>query len=157
MLLRELVPVLQLAVGPVILISGVGLVLLSITNRYGRVIDRAREISAHKRQTEGAEREHFQAQRQILVRRARLVRLAIAFASLSLLLAALLIITLFLLALLNVEAARLIVGLFIGGMVCLVVSLVVFLMDINISLAAFQLEARHSSEPRPPVSSGTAS
>jgi hypothetical protein len=40
--LTELIPVLQMAIGPVILISGVGLLLLSMTNRLGRVIDRAR-------------------------------------------------------------------------------------------------------------------
>jgi hypothetical protein len=40
--LVQLVPTLQLAVGPVILISGVGLLLLSFTNRLGRLIDRAR-------------------------------------------------------------------------------------------------------------------
>ncbi len=143
MLLQQLVPVLQLSVGPVIVISGVGLVLLSMTNRYGRVIDRGREISAQKRQAEGPERTHFHAQLQILVRRARLVRLAIALASLSLLFAAVLVVTLFLIALLNVEAALLIIGLFVGCMACLVASLVVFLLDINISLRAFELEARH--------------
>ena len=40
--LTELIPILQIAVGPVILISGVGLLLLSMTNRLGRAIDRAR-------------------------------------------------------------------------------------------------------------------
>ena len=40
----ELIPVLQTAIGPVILISGVGLLLLTMTNRLGRVIDRARWI-----------------------------------------------------------------------------------------------------------------
>ena len=39
---RDLIPILQVAIGPVILISGVGLLLLSMTNRLGRVIDRAR-------------------------------------------------------------------------------------------------------------------
>ena len=36
----QLIPVLQTAIGPMILISGVGLLLLSMTNRLGRVIDR---------------------------------------------------------------------------------------------------------------------
>ena len=40
--LTELIPILQIAIGPVILISGVGLLLLSMTNRLGRAIDRAR-------------------------------------------------------------------------------------------------------------------
>ncbi|MFN9975717.1 MAG: DUF2721 domain-containing protein, partial [Phycisphaerae bacterium] len=31
----DLIPVLQVAIGPVILISGVGLLLLSMTNRLG--------------------------------------------------------------------------------------------------------------------------
>jgi hypothetical protein len=35
-----MIPVLQVAIGPVILISGVGLLLLTLTNRYGRTIDR---------------------------------------------------------------------------------------------------------------------
>ena len=37
--LHELIPVLQVAIGPVILISGVGLLLLTLTNRFGRIID----------------------------------------------------------------------------------------------------------------------
>ena len=41
MSLKDLLPVLQVAIGPVILISGVGLLLLSMTNRLGRTIDRA--------------------------------------------------------------------------------------------------------------------
>jgi len=43
---EELIPVLQTAIGPVILISGIGLLLLTMTNRLGRVIDRARGLSA---------------------------------------------------------------------------------------------------------------
>ena len=42
--LSELVPILQIAIGPAILISGVGLLLLSMTNRLGRVIDRALQL-----------------------------------------------------------------------------------------------------------------
>lgn len=38
----ELVPVQQVAIGPVILISGIGLLLLTVTNRFGRILDRSR-------------------------------------------------------------------------------------------------------------------
>ncbi|WP_345111750.1 DUF2721 domain-containing protein [Candidatus Villigracilis vicinus] len=47
--IQELIPVLQTAIGPVILISGVGLLLLSMTNRLSRVIDRARNLLAISR------------------------------------------------------------------------------------------------------------
>ena len=40
--IQQIVPELRDAIGPVILISGVGLLLLTMTNRLGRAIDRAR-------------------------------------------------------------------------------------------------------------------
>ena len=43
--LAEIIPVLQVSIGPVILISGVGLLLLTMTNRLGRAIDRARQLA----------------------------------------------------------------------------------------------------------------
>ena len=38
---EHLIPIIQTAVGPVILISGLGLLLLTMTNRLGRIIDRS--------------------------------------------------------------------------------------------------------------------
>lgn len=42
----ELIPVLQTAISPMILISGLELLLLTMTNRLGRAIDRARSAPA---------------------------------------------------------------------------------------------------------------
>jgi hypothetical protein len=47
MSLTDLIPTLQLAIGPAILISGVGLISLSMTNRFGRAIDRSRQWTMH--------------------------------------------------------------------------------------------------------------
>ena len=41
----QLLPILQTSIGPVILISGVGLLLLTLTNRFGRMLDRARQLN----------------------------------------------------------------------------------------------------------------
>src|SRR5512137_855745 len=101
MLLTDLIPTLQLAIGPVILISGVGLILLSMTNRFGRVIDRSRVLTEDLRRASAAHRGPILAQLRILSSRARIARAAIALASLSVLLAAIMIITLFLGALLD--------------------------------------------------------
>jgi hypothetical protein len=43
--LPTLIPILQLAVGPVILVSGIGLLLVMLTNRFGRIVDRARLLT----------------------------------------------------------------------------------------------------------------
>lgn len=144
---RDVVPILQIAVGPVILISGVGLLLLSMTNRFGRLIDRSRQL-AHELRTAGEEeRVGLVAQVRILTARAQIVRLAIALAATSILLASLLIILLFLAALLGLDVAVLLSLVFIACMACLIASLVLFLRDINLSLHAFKLEieaaARH--------------
>ena len=146
---RDVVPILQVAVGPVILISGIGLLLLSMTNRFGRLIDRSRQL-AHELRTAGEdERVGLIAQVRILTARAQIVRFAIALATTSILLASLLIILLFLAALLGLDVAVLLSLVFIACMACLIASLVLFLRDINFSLHAFRLEIEAAARHRP--------
>ncbi len=144
---NELISTLQASVGPVILISGVGLLILSMTNRFGRVIDRSRQVVEALRHAPEQEKKHFSSQLDILSRRARLLRLAIIFAVLSVLVVAILVITLFLAALLHVEVVLLGVILFILCLVSLIISLLVFLLDINLSLAALKLELAPIDDP----------
>ena len=140
---HELIPVLQVAIGPVILISGVGLLLLTLTNRYGRTIDRSRQLGRELRGLAGADRERLGGQIEILYRRARLLRLSILMAGVSVLLASVLIIVLFLTALWKLEVGLLISLLFIACMVSLSGSLVAFIRDLNLSLGALRLELGH--------------
>jgi sterol desaturase/sphingolipid hydroxylase (fatty acid hydroxylase superfamily) len=136
----ELIPVLQTAIGPVILISGVGLLLLTMTNRLGRAIDRARILDAQIPELQQQERKRKVAQLSILWRRARIIQVAITFASTSALCAAILIVLLFLTALLQIENPWLISTLFILCVVTLISSLLLFIHDVNQSLAALKLE-----------------
>ena len=138
--LTDLVPILQIAIGPVILISGVGLLLLSMTNRLGRVIDRSRLLAESFRKAGPGDQSRLSSQLKILSRRARLVRLAIILATLSMLLAAVLVIALFLAALFRLEIGGVVIVLFVGCMGSLIGSLVVFILDINLSLSALKLE-----------------
>jgi len=139
--LEQIVPILQLAIGPVIVISGVGLLLLSMTNRFGRIIDRSRILAVSKHKGSAADGIHnIDEQLQIMTRRARLLRAAIAFVSISLLLDSLLIITLFLVELIGFNGTLLIITLFICCMLALIIGLLYFIADINVSLAALKLE-----------------
>jgi hypothetical protein len=146
MKLIDLVPILQIAIGPVILISGVGLLLLSMTNRLGRVIDRSRLLADGLRKSEPAERPRFTSQLEVLSRRARLVRMAIILATFSMLLAAVLIIVLFLAALLRLEIGVIVIILFVGCLGSLIGSLIAFIGDVNLSLSALKLEIGTSDE-----------
>jgi multidrug efflux pump subunit AcrB len=138
--LAQIIPELQDAIGPVILISGVGLLLLTMTNRLGRAIDRARQLKAELSKRTEAEREHLQAQVAIIYQRAKLIRMSITLAAMSALLAASLVVALFLTALLRWENAWLVSLIFIACMVSLIASLVAFIRDINLSLRALRLE-----------------
>ena len=137
--LTQLIPVLQIAIGPVILISGVGLLLLSMTNRYGRTIDRSRELARARRHGK-SDADRTEQQIEILLRRARILRRAIFLGSLSVLLAAILIITIFAAALLHVEAGWLIGLIFVACMSALIASLIDSIRDVNQSLVAVKLE-----------------
>ena len=139
MSLSDLIPTLQLAIGPAILISGVGLILLSMTNRFGRVIDRSRQLTHDLQGDSEVEREKVLAEVRVLWLRAKIIRGGIALAVLSALLAALLIISLFMGALLKLGAG-VPAGLFVLCMICLIGALLLFLWDINLSLKALRLE-----------------
>lgn len=142
--LSELIPQLQVAIGPVILISGVGLLLLSLTNRFGRAVDRSRQLIHELRQAGEPDRRHLRSQVEVLYRRARLIQISIILGATSVLFAALLIITLFFTALMRWDSA-VILGLlvslfFIGCLLTLIGSIVTFIMDIHLSLKALKLE-----------------
>ncbi len=138
--LSELIPVLQMSIGPVILISGVGLLLLSLTNRFARAVDRSRQLIREIRESGAEDRRRLAGQVEVLYRRARLIRTAITLAATSVLFAAVLIIALFVTALLRLEVAVGLSLIFFCCLASLVASLVVFIVDIHLSLRALKLE-----------------
>jgi hypothetical protein len=138
--LEQIIPELRDAIGPVILISGVGLLLLTMTNRLGRAIDRSRQLKSELPKRTVAEREQLQEQVAIIYQRAKLIRMSITLAALSALLAAALVVTLFLTALLQWQTGWLVSLIFIACMVSLIASLIAFIRDINLSLRALRLE-----------------
>lgn len=139
---NQLIPILQVAIGPVILVSGIGLLLLTMTNRLGRVIDRARILAQEHRDNPLADSARILSQLEILTRRAELIRRAIVLSSLSVLFAALLVITLFFTALFQLETAIFISILFMICMLSLIGSLIAFLQDLNLSLTALKYDLR---------------
>ncbi len=144
MLLDNIIPTLQLAIAPVILISGIGLILLSMTNRYARIIDRSHhlmaQLNSQPKNTSDEKTNSYSGQIYILAQRARIVRFGIALGVNSVLLAALLVITLFVLVLLKLSWASLIIVEFILCLLCVVGCLLCFLRDVNLSLRALWIE-----------------
>lgn len=142
--LREtFVPVIEIAITPVILLSGVGALMITLTNRMGRVVDRTRALAGQMCTAAEQDRPHVQSQLGILWRRAKLVRLAVTFAGLSMLLSCALVMAIFIDATRNRYGLELVV-LFVASIVCLILSLLAFLRDIWMSLWALQLEVQRA-------------
>lgn len=116
------------------------MLLLTMTNRLGRAIDRARLLKRELAGRTGHEREQTLAQVTIIYRRARMIRLSILLAAVSVLLASALIITLFVAALFQWQQGTAAGIIFIGSMISLFGSMVAFIWDINLSLHALKLE-----------------
>ena len=140
--LIQLVPVLQLSIGPVILISGVGLLLLTLSNRFGRMMDRSRDLihelsgKAHPAEVE----RNLHQQLAILQRRAWILRLSITLSAVTILMVGVLILSLFVAALAQIEAAGLIVAVFCVAIVSLIGSILAFIADMNLALKAVHLD-----------------
>lgn len=66
--------VLQNSISPIALISGVGLLLISLTNRLSRTIDAVRKMSKEVNTTTGKEQERKVTQLKIIYKRSKLLR-----------------------------------------------------------------------------------
>jgi hypothetical protein len=142
---HQFIPVLQTAVGPIILISGIGMIILSMSNRLGRVVDRSRILAEKLPMANDADRAALATQLRIAWARGRIIRMSLALVIMSALFAALLILVLFFSALWEFHDVWLIGGLFVICMVCLSGSLILYLHDINRSLVALKMELKLDS------------
>lgn len=140
--LPELTQILQVSISPVVVISSVGLILLSMTNRYGRAIDRVRSLHSRTEPSFDALSQSTKKQIVCLYDRCRLLQTAIALGVLSILLVSLTIVFLYCTQLFNWESSHLAILSFTAGMISLVVSLGFFIQDIRLSLKALKIELK---------------
>jgi len=141
-------PVIQLAISPMILMTGVGGLMLTLTNRMGRIVDRTRSLAEKVRGAAAPDRVHFESQLEIMWRRARMIRQAVTFAGLAMLLACLLVVVIFIDASVHREFGVELVVTFLASVLCLIAALVNFLRDIWVSLHALRVEVERAQAPK---------
>ena len=135
----------QAATAPVVLISGIGLLLLTLTGRLGRIVDRARLLADRRPAADPGERAGIEAQLTVLRRRARLVRLAILLSASAIVLLAILIAVLFLGLLLGADVGAIAAVLFIASVASLVAGLLAFVRELFEALTALDLSLDHQA------------
>jgi len=134
--------VIQMAITPVILLSGVGGLMITLTNRMARVVDRTQTLAEQARKAADASEERviLESQLDILWRRSLLAQRAVLCAGLSMLLACMLVMVIFIDAVMAREFVVEMVVIFVASILCLIAALVAFLRDIVVALRALKLD-----------------
>jgi hypothetical protein len=138
--INDLILVLQTSMAPCVLISGVGLLVLSMTNQLGRPLDRIRALTSNLEQAEAEQKRVLLEEIDILYRCAKLLQIAVTFAVLSIFFVGTIILFLFVTATFGASLEGLIEVLFSASLISLVVSLILFLWDIQLGLSSIKIE-----------------
>ena len=121
----------QLAVAPVFLLTGIAAFLSVLSNRLGRITDRARILERRINTTTGKQNECLQNEIASLWGRIGIINKSICLCTISALLICLVIVTLFLGELLHTSLSLVIAVLFISAMLALIIALIYFLREVT--------------------------
>lgn len=125
--------IIQLAIAPVFLLSGIGPHLIVLTNRLARIIDRSRDLEDRLRVPGGSDQSVLCEELEILFRRAHLINRAITLSASCALLVCLVVAALFIGDALGLELDRIIAGFFVLAMLSLIGSFSFLLREIFIA------------------------
>jgi len=137
--------VIQLAIAPVFLLTGVATKLTVLTNRLARIIDRTRVLEDRLKVSPNTE---FSAELETLYTRSHLINTAITSSTACGLMVCLVIALLFLGDTTNLPLDQYIAGLFVVAMIGLISSFVYFLREILIA-SRFMRMQHHLSLQQP--------
>ena len=132
----------QLAVAPVFLLSGIGAMLAVMTNRLGRIIDRARYLEEQLVDVSPEFFSMLQTDLRLLSQRAKLIYSAIALCTTTALLVCAVIAFLFVSAFLQFDASVVVALLFITAMSTFVLGLLWFLREIYVGTISLRIGPR---------------
>jgi hypothetical protein len=130
----------QLAVAPVFLLTAIGAIINALMGRLGRAVDRRRKLEELLSAFEGDTRVSMERELAVLERRIKLVFWGMSFAVLSALLVCVLIGTAFIGAIVAVDLAKPVAGMFVLAIAALTGCLLAFLREV--ALAATSDRAR---------------
>ncbi|EDY39485.1 putative hamp domain [Cyanobium sp. PCC 7001] len=130
----------QLSVAPVFLLAGIGGLLVVLTNRLARIVDRSRRLQEQLAEAAISQARLARQELQLQKRRMGLVLKAIELCTVTVLLVALVVVVVFMSAVAAIDLALVVVPLFTAAMLCLMVAVLLFMREVQ--LAAAQLRRR---------------
>lgn len=135
--LTTVIRILQVSIAPVVLISGVGLIILSQTNRMAQIITRIRQLIASDDPANSCQHDR---QIQLLYNRSKMVRISIISLLICIFFDALVIIDIFASSILGFENGMPATVLFSISLLFLIIGLAAFIIDVNMNLRAVRVE-----------------
>jgi hypothetical protein len=138
----DIVHLIQSAVAPVFLLSGVGVTLGVLTNRLARIVDRARLLEMRVNE-EQARAESTATSLRVLARRAHYINTAIGLCTVSALFVSLVVMSLFASAFVSMNLSGAIAILFVAAMICLTGAFGAFLIEVRIATRSLRFGAHH--------------
>ena len=129
----------DLAVAPVFLLSGIGVLLGVLTNRLARIVDRARKVEESLRQATPSAPDDARDQLRVAARRAKFINVSITLGTIAALLVALVVAVLFASTFVPLNLAGPVAVLFVLAMAALVGALLRFLLEVRIAIAALRI------------------
>jgi hypothetical protein len=130
------------ALAPVFLFSGIGVLLGVLTNRLARIVDRARKVEDNIRQAATTNLDAAREQLDVASRRARFMNTSITLSTIAALLIALVVALIFASTFVPMNLAAYIAVLFVLAMIALVCALLSFLVEVRIAIAALKIGPR---------------
>jgi hypothetical protein len=136
----------QLALGPVFLISGVGITLSMLTQRLARIVDRARKLESERDETTHEKKlATIDWELKVIFRRARHINGAITLCTASALFTTLVVTLLFASEFVPLGVGGVIAILFVSSMGCLSTAFLVFLLEVRIATNALRIGSHRAN------------
>ena len=129
----------QLAVAPVFLLTGIASILNVLTNRLGRVIDRARRLEAELASFDVNAQQRALRELGVLGRRMAAAHWAIGLCTLSALMVCVTVAILFVGDVIPMRASAAVAPLFILTMTLLIAGLLAFLLEVQIAMRSVRV------------------
>jgi hypothetical protein len=139
--LNTVASTIQIAIAPVFLLAGLGSILNVLAGRLSRIIDRVRALEALHPRSTGPEHDRHVWELRILDRRISVINAALFFCVASAVLVCLVVALLFVARLVHLKIGTAVAVAFIIAMLLLMVGLILFLIEVRISLRAIHVRA----------------
>jgi hypothetical protein len=129
----------QLSLSPVFMLAGIGALLNVLAGRLARVVDRARAVEALHPRSSGPEHDRHVWELRLLDRRMTIINRSLFLAVSSAVMTCLVVATLFVAVLTKLHIGQYLAIAFILAMVLLIASLILFMVEVRVSLRAIHV------------------